>query len=142
VNLTNANILTAIDKCAQINMPKPWYGFLHPQQLSDLYAESSSVYLDAAKSAQVAANTYGEYFIGRVYGVDWWVSTNVPSANAGADRAGAILSGEAIGAVISKMPQTVTDHDQSLRGDEVLTVMEYGVGEIDGTMGMYIISDL
>lgn len=141
-NLTNANILTAVDLCAKANMPQPWYGFLHPQQLADLYAESGSVFLDAAKSAQVGAQVYGQYFVGTVYGVQWFVSTNVPSANAGADRAGAILSSEAIGAVISKMPTTSTDHDQSLRGDEVLTVMEYGVAEIDGTMGMYIISDL
>jgi len=141
VDITNANVLQAVDACAKANMPKPWFGFLHPQQHYDLLTESNSVFLDASKSADVARDVYGKYFVGTVYGVQWFVSTNVPTANAGADRAGAILSGAAIGSVFSKMPITSTEHDQSLRGDEVLTVCEYGVAEIDGTMGMYLITD-
>lgn len=141
VDLTNAIILAAVDACAKVNLPQPWYGILHPQQLADLYAESGSVFLDASKSADVGKTVYGQYYVGTVYGVQWFVNTNVPTANAGADRGGAIISGEAIGAVWAQMPVTTTEHDQSRRGDEILTSAMYGVAEIDGTMGIGIVTD-
>ena len=141
VDLTNASILAAVDKMAKANAPRPWAGFLHPQQYNDLVTEANSPFATAAASGPKAEEFYGQYYIGQFYGVQWFVSTNVPTANAGADRAGAILSPEAIGAVWVTMPQTTVERDQSLRGEEILTIARYGVGEIDGTMGVYIISD-
>lgn len=141
VDLTNAHILYVVDLCEKANMPKPWAGFLHPQQWYDLVTEANGPWASAAASGSYAEEMYGTYHVGKFYGVDWFVSTNVPTANAGADRGGAIISTEAIGGVWVTMPTTTVEHDQSLRGDEVLTVARYGVAEIDGTMGMYIISD-
>jgi len=140
-DLTNAIVLSAIDAAAKANMPKPWVGILHPEQYSNLILEGSSAWLNAAASAQVGAEVWRNYFVGQVYGVNWYVNTNVPTANAGADRGGGIISPAAFGAVWAKMPTTTTEHNQSLRGDEVLTACQWAVGEVDGTMGIALTTD-
>jgi len=141
-NLTEADILYAVDLCAKANMPRPWGLFLHPQQWSDLVNEAGSPFKEVSSSGTKAQEVYNAYFMGSLYGMEIYVNTNVPTANAGADRGGAILSPVALGAVWGLMPDTRTsDEDQSLRADEILTVAHYGVGEIDGTMGMYVVSD-
>lgn len=139
-DLTNANILAAVQAAASANLPRPWVGILHPQQWADLVTEASSP-LVAAAAQGVAQDFYRNYFIGSFYGVEWYVSSNVPTANAGADRAGALLSAEAIGAVWAWMPRMRVTRDESLRGEEVITTCAYGVGEIDGTMGIGIVTD-
>jgi len=141
VNLTNAHVLECVAACAAANMPKPWYGFLHTTQYADLVNEAGTPFANAAASGPKANEFYSDYFIGNFYSVNWFVNTNVPTANATADRGGGIISSRAFGATISMMPTMTTERDQSLRGDEILTVMQYGVGEIDGSMGMYLISD-
>lgn len=140
-SLTNALVLSAVDAAAQVNMPRPWIGILHPQQYYDLISEASTAWLNAAASAQVGAEVWRNYFVGQVYGVSWYVNSNVPTANAGADRGGGIISPACFGAVWAQMPSTSTEHDQSLRGDEVQTACMWGVGEIDGTMGISIATD-
>lgn len=140
VNLTDANVLSCLEKCAVANMPTPWAGFLHPEQYTDLLTESAtSPWKDA--SVSTINEQYTNYLITHMYGVTWFVSTNVQTANAGADWAGAIISPEAIGSVIASMPKTEPQRDASLLATEYVTAMAYAVGEIDGTMGMYLISD-
>lgn len=142
VNLTEADILYTIDLAAKANMPKPWGIFLHPQQWSDLINEAGSPFRELSASGTKAQEFYNSYFVGSIYGAEWYVSTTVPTANSGADRGGALLCPQALGAVWGMMPDTRTStEDQSLRADEILTIAHYGVGEIDGTMGMYIVSD-
>ena len=140
-NLTNAHVLECVNKCALANLPKPWAGFLHPQQYADLVNEAGSPFADTAASGAKAAEFYDSYYIARIYDVNWFMTTNAVAINAAADRSGAILSPNAIGAAWGMMPDTRFENDQSLRGREVLTVAHYGVGEIDGTMGMYLNSD-
>jgi hypothetical protein len=140
-NITNANILSAVQGAAAANIPTPWIGILHPQQWADLVSEASSPLADAGASGPVAEELYRNYFVGRFYGVDWYVSSNVPTANAGADRAGALISAEAIGAVWALTPDMQITDDKSLRGQEIITTCAYAVGEIDGTMGIGIVTD-
>lgn len=140
-DLTNAIVLTAVDAAAKANMPQPWVGLLHPEQYSNLITEGSSAWVNAAASAQVGAEVWRNYFVGQVYGVRWYVNTNVPTANAGADRGGGIISPACFGAVWSLMPKTSTEFDQSKRADEVQTICEWGVAEIDGTMGIALTTD-
>jgi hypothetical protein len=140
-DLTNAMVLAAVDAAAKANIPKPWVGILHPEQYSNLLGESGSVWLNAATSGHVGADVYRNYFVGQVYGVEWYVNTNVPTANAAADRGGGIIGPTAFGAVWAKMPITSVEYDQSLRGWEVQTICEWGVAEIDGTMGISLASD-
>jgi hypothetical protein len=142
VNITEANILYTIDLAAKANMPKPWGLFLHPQQWSDLISETGTPFKDVSASGTKAQEIYNSYYMGEVYGAEIYVSNNVPTANAAADRGGALLSPEALGVVWGMMPDTRTStEDQSLRADEILTIAHYGVGEVDGTMGMYVITD-
>ncbi len=139
--LTNATILQAVYNAGLYNLPKPWGGFLHSTQWSQLVNESGSPFAAAAAAGVKAEEFYGNYYIGTFYDVEWWVSSSVSYTNGTTDRCGMILGGDgALGVVWSQMPETTVEHDQSRRADEMLTLAMWAVGEIDGTKGISITS--
>ena len=75
------------------SVPGPYICILHPRQLADFQA---SLRAEAGPSQFVPAtqemlNIKGQGFAGQFNGVDIFVSSKVVSANAGADRAGAMF---------------------------------------------------
>jgi hypothetical protein len=72
---------------------------LHPQQLADLrqsFAASSGGAVQWSSDAGASLPIRGGGFRGRMFGVDMFSSTFVPTANAGADRAGGMFVNGAV----------------------------------------------
>jgi len=80
--------------------------------------------------------------LGNLFGFPVLVTTAVPTANAGADVVGMLVSvNRAIGLVRKWDVRVGLERDESLRALEVAVTMAYGVGELDDTSGVKILSD-
>lgn len=68
-------------------------GLMHPRQWGDLEIDGLSLGVNPAQTMGGVINAgLGSAFKGRFMGIDFYVSSAVPTANGGADRAGAIVS--------------------------------------------------
>jgi hypothetical protein len=94
VDLDTAVVLAAIGAVRVANVPGPYMGVLHGQQWSDFILDAG---LAAGGAIQMMGATQdmlilrGDGYQGAYLGVDWFISNRVVTANAGADRAGAIF---------------------------------------------------
>jgi hypothetical protein len=150
-NLTELNILDGGTKLAAAGVPGPYVGVLHPQQWNDLAVAVGGSLTPAtspgAQSVQEITRTFGveQVFDGgliNLYGVNWLISNRVPTANAGADRAGMIVHPmHAIG-FVEKWPIRVElERDASLRATEIVVTTAFGVGELLDSAGVGVITD-
>lgn len=96
-NLTWATFLPAKGTLGVANANGPMIAILHPQQWADL--ESDALSLGFAPSIAGNAGTVNQglqAYKGRWFGIDIYTTTHVPTANAAADRAGALFTPGAI----------------------------------------------
>lgn len=96
-DLTVASVLAANGALAVNNVPANggYMGVMHGQQWSDLITNGGTGLSGGTQErnpelARISV-LHGESFKGMWLGVDWYVSNQVATANAGADRAGAIF---------------------------------------------------
>jgi N4-gp56 family major capsid protein len=149
VDLALANLLDGIYNLEVNNATAegPFVGVLHPRQIADLRnaidAEAGVAYSDVAgPRANVLGPGGGPGFFGSWYGIPFWTSTNVPTANAGADRAGGIfVSGYALGLAQKWAAKVEVMRWPPIRGFVVTAHMNYGVGEIQDLAGTAVITD-
>jgi hypothetical protein len=109
-NLSLANILSAIYTLELANAPGPYVGVLHPVQIADLRTaiedSSSGIFTGGSVrggAAEIGTNEDTGYF-GSFMGIDWYQSTNVPTANSAADRAGGAFSKNYALGMVQKWP--------------------------------------
>lgn len=152
VDLTEANILTAIQLLGAGGVPGPYNGVLHNIQFMDLAGSVGSTIntLNAPGSDSVAAASRqfgaepqfgGQLF--NLYGVNWTVNSNVPSMAAGADRAGVVVSPRNATALVSKWDARVEfQRDASALLTEIVVSACYAVGELKDAAGVLIQTDL
>jgi hypothetical protein len=128
---------------------------LHPQQLLDLQAGSGNtpggILTALANNSNYYANPDGDFgimdlqnlsgFQGTLLGIGIFVTTAVATANAGADRAGAMFVTDALGRALGWAPRTEYQRDIAMPGTEVVSSAEYGVIEIRDAWGTSIITD-
>lgn len=116
VDLDVASVMALIGAGAVGNLPGPAFmGVLHGQQWSDLIVDGGTSIGSAAGgtqnyNAQLAAmqELRGTGYVGSWLGVDWFRNNRVKTANAGADRAGALF---AQGAVVGMLGQFIRGVD-------------------------------
>jgi len=135
-NCSYAYLLDGINRLVTNKAPKPYVTVLHPQQWYDLGTEASSPLTATTGYGRIAEEFGYNYFVGELYGCTVVVHPDVPLANAGADRSGAILSAKALGMVWEQDITIRAERDESLRATELVCVCTYGVVEINGTMGV------
>jgi hypothetical protein len=128
---------------------------LHPQQLLDLQAGSGNtpggILTALSSGSNYYANPNADLDImnlqnlmgmqGTLLGIGIFVTTNVPSANAAADRAGAMFVSDALGRAEGWMPRVEYWRDISLPGMEIVASAEFGTVEIRDAWGTSIITD-
>lgn len=99
VDLSVDDFFSALFSLEQASVPTPYVAVLHPVQLTDLQssirAEGGALQYIAATQEMLQAK--GQGFAGSFLGVDIFKSSKVPTANGGADRAGAMMGYGAIG---------------------------------------------
>lgn len=99
VDLSIADFLAAIQALEVANVPAPYLAILHPQQVGDLRAALASAgggaiqWMDASRAQIERVGTGAR---GSFAGVDIFSTSHVPTANAGADRAGGMFGRGAV----------------------------------------------
>ena len=118
-------------------------GVFHPKQSAnlrtELEADASVIYTGMGKGSLGAASA--GYF-GSWFGIDIFQSTNVPSANAGADYGGGVfVRGYALGLVHKWAAKVETMRWAPIRGWVLVATAMYGVGEIEDSAGVNVTTD-
>ena len=123
-------------------------GALHDQQENDLIGSIGSTVSAAATtgtSPREVTNDMratGDGDLGTLFGVMLATNALIPTANAGADRAGGIWDPtRALGYVEKWAIRMEQERDASLRGTEIVGTAAYSVVEVDDTSGQSIITD-
>ena len=98
VDMSVDDFFSALFTLEQASVRTPYVSVLHPVQVTDLQnsirAEGGALQYIAATQEMLSAK--GQGFAGSFLGVDIFKSSKVPTANAGADRAGAMMGYGAI----------------------------------------------
>jgi len=145
VNITLANLLDAIYtlEVADAAGLGSLVAVLHPRQTADLRAEleadAASIYTGKSDSSitKAMAGYFGDWF-----GIDIFQSTNVPTANAAADRAGGVFVRDyALGLVQKWSAKVETMRWAPIRGYVLVATAMYGVGEIEDSAGVEVTTD-
>lgn len=159
VDFSVTNWFSAQATLTQASAPGPYVAILAPVQLTDLQtslrSEAGPLQFTPATPELMAIK--GQGYAGSFMGVDIFVSSTVPSANAGADRAGALMSYGAVayadgvsspiigagGVVIANGPICV-EVQRDAAGALTKVVGNYfvGVAKAQDAMGVSIITDL
>jgi hypothetical protein len=108
VDCSLENILDGITALEVAKVEGPFLGILHPQQWADVRKDAAlnsggAIQWNAGSQAMLDAMK-GLGAKGSFLGVDWFTTSHVPTANAGADRAGGIFGRGAIAHVIDDVP--------------------------------------
>ena len=145
VDITLANLLDGIYtlEAADAASLGPLVAVLHPRQTADLRAEleadAASIY--TSKSDGSITKAQAGYF-GNWFGIDIFQSTNVPTANAAADRAGGLfVRNYALGMVKKWDARVETLRWAPIRGFVLVATAMYGVGEVEDSAGVAVITD-
>jgi hypothetical protein len=143
VDLSEANLLDGLTTLTNADAPRPYVIVLHTQQVGDLrkaLSTTTAVVQTNTSPAELGGTGAGFEFM--YYGMPVYASTNVATANAGADRAGAIFSkGEALGRVDKRPIRVRPQRDESLRATEFNITSVYGQGELVDGWGVSVITD-
>lgn len=145
VNVSLANLLDAIYtlEVADASGLGSLVAVLHPRQTADLRteleADSASVYTNTSPDALHKANA--GYF-GNWFGIDIFQSTNVPTANAAADRAGGLFVRDYALGMVSKWSAKIEPMRWApIRGWVLVATAMYGVFEIEDAAGVEVTTD-
>ena len=148
VDLSLANLLEAIYTLEAANAPKPYVGVFHPVQISDMRVALETNANSPFQSQGIRAGTNelgptpGPGYAGEWFGLPIYFSTNVPTANASADRAGGIFSSNyALGFVNKWASKIVPMYWPPIRGWVLTATANYGVFEIEDSAGVAVITD-
>ncbi len=147
-DLTLANILSAIYTLEAADAPKPFVAVLHPVQLSDVRTALETNANSPFQSLGIRAGTnelgpaQAPGYAGEWFGLPLYFSTNVVTANAAADRAGAVFSvNYALGWVDKWASKIVPMYWPPLRAWVLVASAMYGVFEIEDSAGVSVITD-
>lgn len=162
-DLTVASVLAAVGAVAVGNVDGSggYMGVLHGQQWSDLIVNGGTGLTGGTqeRSPELASVQIlrGQAFLSSWLGVDWYRSNQVPTANAGADRAGAIFGrggiiwadGRHSGVDLNPMDSFILgngeilfDRDRNAKGAETAYIMHCYLGVSLGIeAGVTLISD-
>lgn len=149
-DLTIADFVEAIYTLELNNAPGQMVCVLHPVQKMDLFNELTSTSNNAAvftnlhelvREGRLPQGVSTKGFWGVFCGVPIYVTTEVDTANSGADRAGAMFVPEAVTLVQLRPLRVEYQRDASARSTEVVATIAYGVGENVDTFGVPIVTD-
>jgi len=145
VDLTEDNLLDALTALTNADAPQPYAIVLHTQQVGDLrkaIAATSHVVHTNTSTETLGTTDITAGFAFSWFGYPVYASTNVATANAAADRAGAMFSrGQALARVDKRPIRVRPQRDESLRATEFNITSVYGQGELVDGWGVSVITD-
>jgi hypothetical protein len=142
VVLTEANLLAGITALTSADAPRPYVAVLHTKVFGDLRnalaATSASVW-NTQPPNELGPNGHIGYEF-TYYSIPIYATTNVQTANAGVDRAGAIFARDALARVDKRPIRYEPQRDASLRATEHNITSVYGQGELVDSWGVSVIT--
>ena len=157
-DLSIANFLAALQTLEVAKVVAPYMSILHPQQMGDLRAAIAATSGGALQFLPASAEQIqllGAGYRGQWLGVDIFVSSYVPTKNAGADYGGAMFGRGAVAYADSSIPEEA-DPMQTILAGKLLFERErtaksgltsfvshayYGVSKCIDAAGVSIITD-
>jgi hypothetical protein len=148
-SLTEAQFKTARRNLIINRHKGPYVAVLYPTQLDHLVEDIGTTVAALVGSGGPSlrsetndlANPIGND-MGMLHQTRIITSTTVPTANAGADSAGGVFAANRALALVDKWAtRTEMERDISLRAEEIAATAAYGVGELDDTAGVAIVTD-
>ena len=146
-NIAVTDFVEAMYTLDNSNAPGQKRCVLHPRQVADLFAAltgAGAVYQNLPELIRQGILPEGQPaagFVGQLFGVPVYQTTEVDLVNANADRCGAMFVPEAM-AFVQLRPITVEyDYDASKRAREIVVTAAYGVAEVVDTFGVPIATD-
>lgn len=156
VDLAATQFLSALSALEQRDVQGSVVAVLHPVQTGDLRGSivptfdaegttrtprSGREYFSQGNDSSLVSPTF-EGRAGSLYGIPVYHTSVVATANAGADRAGAIfVRNLSLGMYEIRSPRTEMQRDASLPGTEIVVTANYGVAEIRDEWGQSVITD-
>lgn len=145
VNISLANLLETIYQLEVANTVGlgSLVAVLHPRQTGDLRElaalSTANIYTGLAP-ADLA--TKGPGYFGSWFGIDVFMSTNVPTANAGEDRAGGVFVKNHALAMVQKWAAKIEPMRWApIRGWVLVATAMYGVFEVEDLAGVEVTTD-
>ena len=149
VNLTEANILDGTQTLMAGGVPGPYHGCIHSIQWRDLASAVGGTLTPAgttgSESVRQVTNEFGaqpDGGLGQLYGVNWTTTSNVPTANTGADRSGSIVNPYNATGFVELWPIRVElEREASQIAKKIVVSSAYGVGELQDSAGVSVVTD-
>jgi len=148
VDLTVGVFIEAMYTLDAANAPGQKRCVLHPRQVADLFnaiqASGGSIFgnlPELIRNGNLPEGQPSAGFVGLLFGVPIYSTTEVDAANSDADRAGAMFVEEAMAFVQLRPVRVEYDRDASKRASEVVVTTAYGVGEVVDGYGVPIETD-
>ena len=148
VNITVANFLEAWYTLMNANAPGLPRTVLHPRQVIDLFSVVSAstgtpfaALTELVAKGKLPGGLPSAGFAGELFGIPVYSTSEVDTANRAADRVGAMFVETAMGLITLRPVTTEIDRDASARETEIITTAVYGVGELNDTYGVSIVTD-
>jgi hypothetical protein len=146
-NISVSDFVEAMYTLENANAPGQKRCVLHPRQVADLFTAltgTGAVYQNLPELVRQGVLPEGQPaagFVGQLFGVPIYQTTEVDLVNTSADRCGAMFVPEAM-AFVQLRPITVEyDYDASKRAREIVVTAAYGVAEVVGPYGVPITTD-
>lgn len=126
------NVLRAIQYIEDADADGSIVGIMSPAEKKDKFTLDRWTSKDFRDSSPVETGK-----LGNVYGVDWYMTTNLYKASANqADNV--IMNGDAIGLVVQQEPRPQTFYDLKYFTWQVAIDIVYGVAELRDTFGVWL----
>jgi hypothetical protein len=135
--LTWANIMKAITLLRSANAPQPYYCVLAPGQWYHL-AATIAPGVTITNMPAIQNSIAGRFFVGNVFGVDFYIDANITSGTA---AMGAMFAREAIALDVRRAFRLEAERDASRGGGgyELNATMVYAYGAWDKAKGVQMI---
>ncbi len=147
VNITVADFVEAMYTLDSANAPGQRRCVLHPRQVADLFGAltgSGAIYQNLPELIRRGVLPDGQPaagFVGQLFGVPIYQTTEIDTANSGADVCGAMFAREAMAFVQLRPITAEYDYDASKRAREIVVTAAYGVCEVSNAYGVPIVTD-
>lgn len=145
--MTIAGLLSSISALEQRDITQNLVGVFHPKQIGQLRSDLTTVTGTFWGAENAPGRDIVKYQnagpVVTLFGVPLYQTSVVPTADAGANRAGALfIPGEALGLYELWGVRVEMDRDPSLLADEVVLSACFGTVEIDDVRGQTVKTDV
>jgi len=113
---------------------------IHPMVAYDLKANLTNTFANA-NGNDLANEALRNGFVGRLGGVPIFETTNIANTGTAGDYKQGVFHSDALGMAMMQDLKIETQRDASLRADEIVATAVYGVGELQDSYGVEVLSD-